>query len=96
MRIVFKILLFPFALLLSIIAPLLLFLFSTVKVVLNFLSGIALIIAIAAFIMKHIAIGITFIVMAFLLSPIGIPLFSEWLIEKLYDLKDAMWDFIKG
>ena len=40
--------------------------------------------------------GVVFLVLAFLLSPFGIPAIADWLMDRLYSLKYSLQDFIIG
>ena len=40
--------------------------------------------------------GAVFLVLAFLVSPYGIPAIADWLVERLYSLNYALRDFITG
>ena len=94
MRIFFKILAAPFVLVLAILAPVVLFLFSYAKVFLEIVSGLAVLLAVVLFVIGQTTGGIVFIVIAFLISPVGIPAIAKWLIDKLDDLNDALKCFI--
>ena len=40
--------------------------------------------------------GVVFLVLAFLVSPFGIPAIADWLMDRLYSLKCSLQDFITG
>ena len=40
--------------------------------------------------------GAVFLVLAFLVSPYGIPAIADWLVDRLYSLNYALRDFITG
>ena len=40
--------------------------------------------------------GIVFLVLAFLISPFGVPAIAAWLVDKLHWAKFALRDFITG
>ena len=40
--------------------------------------------------------GAVFLVLAFLVSPFGIPAIADWLMDRLYSLKCSLQDFITG
>ena len=94
MRIILKILAAPFVVVLTISWALLVFLFSWAETILNFVSGIAALVALVMFIFGQTSGGILFAIIAFLISPVGIPLVAKWLIDKLDDLNDALKCFI--
>ena len=95
MRTILKVFVFPLWLIIAILAPLIALVFITARMVTGILSGLALIAAIALFIMKNVVGGIVFLVIALLFSPFGIPALAQWLVEKLYDLKDNLGDCIR-
>ena len=94
MRIIFKIFAAPFALVLAILAPVVLFLLSYAKGLLEIVSGLAVLLAVVLFVTGQTTGGIVFTVIAFLISPLGIPAIADWLIDKLYGLNYALRDFI--
>ena len=96
MRITMKVLATPLMVTLSILLPLLVFIFVTAKVALSFLSGLAIIVAVALFVMRNVVGGIVFTVIALLISPIGIPVIAEWGIAKLYRFNYFLKDFIRN
>ena len=94
MRIILKILVAPFVVVLTILWAVLVFLFAWAKTIVEIASGLVMIIAIILFISKETTGGIVFTIIAFLMSPIGIPRIAEWLIDKIGDLNEALKDFI--
>ena len=40
--------------------------------------------------------GVVFLVLAFLVSPFGVPAIAEWLVDRLHSAKFALRDFITG
>ena len=91
MRILLKILLFPITLILTVLILFFDFicLFSTA--VLSVLSFVMLMIALGTiFILRETSEGIKAIVLAYLISPYGIPLFATWLISKIEGLNDLL------
>ena len=91
MRILLKILLFPITLILTVLILFFDFicLFSTA--VLSILSFVVSMIALGTiFILKETSEGIRIIVLAYLISPYGIPLFAAWLIAKMDGLNDLL------
>lgn len=40
--------------------------------------------------------GVVFLVLAFLVSPFGIPAIADWLMDRLYSLKYSLQSFISG
>ena len=94
MRIVLKILAAPFVVALTVSWAFLVFLSCFAETVLQYVSGIAGLVALALFIMGQTTGGGVFAVIAFLISPVGIPAVAKWLIDKLDDLNDALKCFI--
>ena len=94
MRIILKILAAPFVVALTILWAVLVFVFCWAETILQFASGIAGLCAIVMLIAKQTTGGIAFAVIAFLISPVGIPAIAGWLINKLDDMNDALKDFI--
>ena len=94
MRIVLKIIAAPFVILLTLSWAIMVFLFCWAELILKFLSGISGLIAIVMLIAGQTQGGIVFGVIAFLVSPIGIPAVAKWLIDKLDDWNDALKSFI--
>ena len=98
-RILFKILLFPLSLLLTIIVPVSMFLVERCAGILNIFSGIMFLGALAGYAQylfgwplgtagnaPTLQLAIFATVFAFLLSPYGLPMLAMWLVDKLDDL----------
>lgn len=97
MRIVLKILAAPVALLLSLLLAVLTLLHSLAAGVLSILALIAAICGLfACTIGCDPAAGVQMLIMAFLVSPFGLPALAEWLNGKLDDLNYALRGFITG
>jgi len=97
MRITLKILAAPFVLALTLTVAVLSFLHSLAAGVLSVLALIGAVCGLfACFIGNDPASGIRVLVVAFLVSPFGLPALSEWLILKLDDLNYSLRDFITG
>lgn len=94
MRIVLKIIAAPFVVVLSVLWAVLVFLFCWAEKVMQIVSGLIMLIAIAMFIMGRTTNGIILVVIAFLLSPLGIPAIAEWLIDRIGDMSGALKSFI--
>jgi len=103
MRIVLKILLFPISLVLTIVVALSEFLIVKCAIILNIISSILFLGALAAFLQYFfgwpfgepgesfaLTSGIAGLVFAFLLSPYGLPTFVAWIVSKLDDLNDLI------
>ena len=94
MNIILKILAAPFVVILTVLWAVLVFLFCWAEVILNYVSGLAGLVAIILFISGETTGGIVFAVIAFLVSPVGIPAIAGWLINMIDDLNDALKYFI--
>jgi len=94
MRTILKIIAAPFVVLLTILWAVLVFVCNLAGKLLGIASGIAGLCAIVMLIAGQTAGGITLAVIAFLVSPVGIPAIAEWLIDKLGDLNGALKSFI--
>jgi len=94
MRIFLKILAAPFVVVLTISWAVMVFLFCWAETILKVLSGIVLLICIVMLIAGQTSDGIVFGVIAFLISPVGVPALAKWLIDKLGDLNATLKCFI--
>lgn len=95
MRLIFKIFALPFLLVLSLLAAVLMFLFDVAGWFLSLASGILAVIAMGLFVLQHQPVGgVAFLVLAFLLSPYGLPAIAEFLIGLLDDLNYSLRRFI--
>lgn len=84
MRILFKILLFPISLLLSILVVSGRFLCHFSGALLSILSGILFLIAILALVLlKEPMSALNAGILAFAISPYGIPKLAEWVVDRL-------------
>ena len=80
MRLILKIILFPISLILSILKYILLFVLNVGTWILNIISGLIAIGAIASFINGETELGIIAVVLALLFSPYGLPYIASKLI----------------
>ena len=95
MRLIFKIFALPFLLVLSLLAAVLMFLFDVAGWFLSLASGILAVIAVGLFVLQHQpGGGVAFLVLAFLLSPYGLPAIAEFLIGLLDELNYSLRRFI--
>lgn len=94
MRTILKILAAPFVVVLTVSWALLVFLFCWAETLLGYASGLSGLIALVLFIMGQTVGGIVFAVIAFLISPVGLPTIASWLIDRLDDLNSALKGFI--
>lgn len=95
MRLIFKIFALPFLLILSLLAAVLMFLYDVAGWFLSLASGILAVIAVGLFVLQHQPVGgVAFLVLAFLLSPYGLPAVAEFLIGLLDELNYSLRRFI--
>jgi len=94
MRIILKMLAAPFIAILTILWAVLIFVFCWAETILHYVSGLVGLIAVVLFFMGQTTGGIVFGVIAFLISPVGIPAIAKWLIDKLDDMNNALKCFI--
>ena len=93
-KLIFKIIALPFVIALTIIAPLFTFLFCTASVLLEIACGIGVLVSIILFFAGTTTGCIVFLIISFLISPLGIPAIAEWLIGKLNGLNYLLRDFL--
>ena len=84
--IVLKILAAPFVVVLTVLAAVVSFLFCMATAVFVVACVVLTLLAVALFISGQTLGGIVFLVLAFLISPYGIPAIAEWLVDKLHNL----------
>lgn len=95
MRIICKIILLPFAAVLSVIAAVLAFLHGIAGAVLNILCALFVICALFALVVQGDTVwGIRGLITAFCISPVGLPLLAELLLDGLSSLCGSMWGYI--
>ena len=94
--IVLKILAAPFVVVLTILAAVVSFLFCVAGAVCVVGCVVLTLLAVVLFIGGQTVGGIVFLVLAFLVSPFGVPAIAEWLVDKLHSAKFALRDFIIG
>ena len=103
MRIIIKILLFPLSLVLSVFVAFSCFLIGSVALILDKISGLVFFGAIILYLHyffgfpfglagrpMELASAISLTVVAFLISPFGIPAVALWCIDKIDNLNDAI------
>ena len=95
MKLLFKVISLPFILALSIINPFLTFLFCISEKICTsvafLLAGFGILMWITGSSLFHSA---ALVIMGFLISPFGLHGVMQWLIERMYDLNDALKDFV--
>ena len=94
MRTILKILVAPFMVILTVLWAFITFLFCWAKAIVELASGLVMILAIIMFLIGVPVGGIVFTIIAFLMSPLGLPAIAEWLVDKLGDLKESLIDFV--
>jgi zinc transport system permease protein len=91
-----KIFAVPFMVVLTVLAAAISFLFYMATTVFVVACVVLTLLAVALFISGQTLGGIVFLVLAFLISPYGIPAIAEWLVDKLHNLNFALRGFITG
>ena len=94
MRILFKIIFAPFVVILTLLWAVLVFLFGIASELMKFACGIGILLSITLFLIGQTTGGIVFMTISFIISPVGLPLIAEWLIDRIDDLNFALKDFI--
>lgn len=94
MRFILKIIAAPFVVALTITVAVLTFLFCYAVAVLQVVSGIGVLISIIMLVTGEKLGGIVFLILSFLISPLGIPAIAEWLIDRLDDLNYSLRNYI--
>ena len=94
MRLFFKILLLPFILITWILYGVCKLIVLASGMIFGIVSGIALVAAVVLFFKAGVIPGVALLVIAFLISPYGIPKLAAWLTGKLGGLNYALRDFV--
>jgi len=94
MRVIFKIFSMPIMVVLSITVAVLSFLASIAGSVLKFLSVPAALLGGGIAIFGDTAAGLLILAGAFLISPFGLPLLANWILDRMADLNFTLRDFI--
>ena len=81
---------------LSLLAAMVTFLFCVASAVCELGCIVLTLLSLILFIGGQTVGGIVFLVLAFLVSPFGVPAIAEWLVDKLHSAKFALRDFIIG
>ena len=91
MRLILKVLLFPVVMVLTIFVAICRFLCTFSAVLLSIIAFIIFALALATMLFLHdMSNGLKVLVLAWLISPFGIPLLASWLVEKVDDLNCMM------
>lgn len=93
-RILFRIALMPFALLLTAIHFLLALLLVLSTRVLAIISSLGITLSLLLFVTGDYRNGGIFLLLAWLISPIGLPLIAEWMWSGLDTLRGMLWCFV--
>ena len=90
----FKIIAAPLVVILTIAVAVLTFLFCWAKTFLEIISGIGVLLSIVLFFIGQKLGCCVFLILSFLISPLGIPAIADWLIDKVDDLNYSLRYFI--
>ena len=96
MRLIFKLLVFPFVLVTGILYLVCRFLVVASGAVLGILSGIVFLSSLALFFAAGFWPGVSWLVVAFLISPYGLPMAAAWIVGMLGGVNSALKDFVFG
>lgn len=83
MRLLLRIILFPITLILSILIAFSKFIVTIGGTVLGLLSFLVILGALACFVQSEVQLGIEALIIAFLISPYGLPKIAMWLVAYL-------------
>ena len=93
--IILKILAAPVMVALSLLAAMVTFLFCVASAVCELGCIVLTLLSLILFIGGQTVGGIVFLVLAFLVSPFGVPAIAEWLVDKLHSAKFALRDLCR-
>ena len=94
--IVLKILAAPFVVALTLIVAIVSFLYCVASALCHIGCMVLTLLALVLFIAGQVLGGVVFLVLAFLVSPFGVPAIADWLMDRLYSLKYSLQNFITG
>ena len=94
MKIMLKILLAPFILLLYLLVLFFTFILSVSSALLNVAASLLAILAIATLILESVPNGIALLISAWLISPVGLPLFAARLLGWIENLRVSLWAWL--
>ena len=94
MKIILKILCAPLILMLYLLILFLSFILSISAAILNIAATILALLAIATLILESVQNGIALLVIAWLISPVGLPLFAARLLGWIENLRASFWDWL--
>lgn len=93
-KLIFKIIAAPLVVVLTVAVPLFTFLFCYAATLLGIVSGVGVLASIALLITGEKLGCCVFLLLSFLISPIGIPAIAEWLIGRLNSVNYSLRYFI--
>lgn len=96
MRLIFKLLAFPFILVTGLLYLVCKFLLIASGAVLGILSGIVFLASLVLFFTAGVWAGLAWLVIAFLISPYGLPMAAAWLVGMIGGANHALRDFVFG
>ena len=96
MRLIFKLLAFPFVLVTGLLYLVCKFLVIASGAVLGILSGIVFLASLVLFFTAGRWAGFAWLVIAFLISPYGLPMAAAWLVGMIGGANHALRDFVFG
>ena len=96
MRLIFKLLAFPFVLVTGLLYLVCKFLVIASGAVLGILSGIVFLASLVLFFTAGVWAGLAWLVIAFLISPYGLPMAAAWLVGMIGGANHALKDFVVG
>ena len=96
MRLIFKLLAFPFVLVTGLLYLECKFLVIASGAVLGILSGIVFLASLVLFFTAGVWAGLAWLVIAFLISPYGLPMAAAWLVGMIGGANHALKDFVFG
>ena len=96
MSLIFKLLAFPFVLVTGLLYLVCKFLVIASGAVLGILSGIVFLASLVLFFTAGVWAGLAWLVIAFLISPYGLPMAAAWLVGMIGGANHALKDFVFG
>lgn len=96
MRLIFKLLAFPFVLVTGLLYLVCKFLVIASGTVLGILSSIVFLASLVLFFTAGVWAGLAWLVIAFLISPYGLPMAAAWLVGMIGGANHALKDFVFG
>lgn len=94
MKTILKILCAPFILTLYLLILFLTFILSVSAALLNVAATLLTILAIATLILESVPNGIALLIIAWLISPVGLPLFAARLLGWIENLRTCFWSWL--